>query len=42
MDADRQLARAVALVATVAVDGRYFRFASQRRMRTALDGSTDA
>lgn len=40
MESDRQLARAVAQVPTLAVDGRYYRFVSRRRMKAALDGST--
>lgn len=40
MEHDRQLARAVAQVSTLSVAGRYYRFASRKRMKTALDGST--
>lgn len=40
METDRQLSRAVAATATVSVDGRYYRFASQRRISAGLNGST--
>lgn len=40
MDASRHLSRAVADVPTASVAGRYYRFTSQRRIPTALDGSS--
>lgn len=39
MSVDRQLSRAVAEVATLSVEGRFYRFCSQRRVPTAFDGS---
>lgn len=39
MDVDRQLSQAIARVPDASVDARWYRFASQKRMPQALDGS---